>query len=450
MNNSAPNSLGTAPIGKLLWQYSLPAITGTMVMSLYNIVDRMFIGQGVGADAISGLALTFPIMNLTAATGMLVGAGASARISIVLGQKDRVWAEKILGNSLILTLAFAAIYVTLFILFMENILMEFGGSANTVPYASEYLYYMLPGMVLTNLCFSFNGMMRASGYPTKAMVTMIIGAVLNVILDPIFIFWLNMGIKGAAVASVISMAVSAFFVMNHFLSKHSYIRFHKHSFKLEKRIIRNIVTIGMSPFLINITASGVNVVFNSSLQAYGGDTAIGAYGIICSYATLIVMLVMGLCQGMQPIVGYNFGANQRERLRKAYLLSVAVGGGFTTLGWVGSTFFPGAIVRCFTNDSELIAVASHGMRCVLGLFPIVGFQIVTTNLFQSIGMAYKSIFLSLSRQVLFLLPLLLFFPRMWGLEGIWYANPVSDIVATVVTFAMIYHQRKLFVTAIKN
>ena len=256
MTQSTPpsNKLETEPVGKLLWQYAVPAIVGTMVMSLYTIIDRIFIGQGVGPDAISGLALTFPIMNLTAAVGMLVGAGASARISIVLGQKDPVRAEKILGNSLVLTLALAACYILFFIFFMDDILRQFGGSDKTIPYAREFLFYLLPGMALTNLCYSFNNMMRASGYPQKAMITMLIGAVMNVILDPIFIFWFKMGIKGAAIATVISMAVSTVFVMYHFIGKESSIRFHKHSFRLQGQIIRNIVSIGMSPFLINLTA----------------------------------------------------------------------------------------------------------------------------------------------------------------------------------------------------
>ena len=438
------NKLETEPVGKLLWQYAVPAIVGTMVMSLYTIIDRIFIGQGVGPDAISGLALTFPIMNLTAAVGMLVGAGASARISIVLGQKDPVRAEKILGNSLVLTLALAACYILFFIFFMDDILRQFGGSDKTIPYAREFLFYLLPGMALTNLCYSFNNMMRASGYPQKAMITMLIGAVMNVILDPIFIFWFKMGIKGAAIATVISMAVSTAFVMYHFIGKESSIRFHKHSFRLQGQIIRNIVSIGMSPFLINLTASAVAIFMNTSLQKYGGDTAIGAFGIINSYGMLIVMLIIGLCQGMQPIVGFNFGAGNLQRMQKALTLTATVATIITSLGFIGSTFFPHYLARAFTTDTHLIDVSSVGLRITMMMFPIVGAQIVITNFFQSIGKASISIFLSLSRQVLFLIPAILLLPRIWGLDGVWSASPTADGIATLITVWVLFMQRKLF------
>ena len=451
IQHTAPsNKLETEPVGKLLWQYAVPAIVGTMVMSLYTIIDRIFIGQGVGPDAISGLALTFPIMNLTAAIGMLVGAGAAARISIVLGQKDPVRAEKILGNSLILTLALAACYISFFIFFMDDILRQFGGSDKTIPYAREFLFYLLPGMVLTNLCYSFNNMMRASGYPQNAMITMLIGAVMNVVLDPIFIFWFKMGIKGAAIATVISMAVSTAFVMYHFIGKESSIRFHKHSFRLQGQIIRNIVSIGMSPFLINLTASAVAVFMNTSLQKYGGDTAIGAFGIINSYGMLIVMLIIGLCQGMQPIVGFNFGAGNLPRMQKALMLTAIVATIITTLGFLGSTFFPHYLARAFTADAHLIDVSSVGLKITMMLFPIVGAQIVITNFFQSIGKASISIFLSLSRQVLFLIPAILLLPRIWGLEGVWFASPAADGIATLVTVWVLFAQRKLFSPVVKT
>ena len=440
--NDIHRELTSLPVGKLLWKYSVPAIVGTMVMSLYNVIDRIFIGQGVGADAISGLALTFPIMSLAGAIGMLVGLGASARISIVLGQNDKVKAEKILANSLVLSLSFAVCYLTFFSVYMDDILRSFGGSDRTIPYAREFLIYIMPGMLCTNLCYSFNNMMRASGYPQKAMITMLIGAVMNVILDPIFIFWFKMGIKGAAIATVISMAVSTVFVMYHFIGKESSIRFHKHSFRLQGQIIRNIVSIGMSPFLINLTASAVAIFMNTSLQKYGGDTAIGAFGIINSYGMLIVMLIIGLCQGMQPIVGYNYGAGNYTRMKKAFVLTGIVATICCTVGWIGSTFFPYYIIRAFTTDTNLIDVAIHGMRIVMGVFPIVGFQIVTTNLFQSLGMASKSIFLSLTRQVIFLIPLLLIFPRIYALNGIWIAMPVSDTIATAITLLLLWRTDK--------
>lgn len=301
--NDIHRELTSLPVGKLLWKYSVPAIVGTMVMSLYNVIDRIFIGQGVGADAISGLALTFPIMSLAGAIGMLVGLGASARISIVLGQNDKVKAEKILANSLVLSLSFAVCYLTFFSVYMDNILRSFGGSDRTIPYAREFLIYIMPGMLCTNLCYSFNNMMRASGYPEKAMYTMLIGAFSNLILAPIFIFWLDWGIKGAAIATDIAMAISAAFVMIHFFNPKSQLRFHRRYFKLEWGILFNIVSIGLAPFLVNVASSVINAIINTSLYRYGGDEAIGAFGIFNSYATLVVMLIIGLCQGMQPIVG---------------------------------------------------------------------------------------------------------------------------------------------------
>ena len=404
--NDIHRELTSLPVGKLLWKYSVPAIVGTMVMSLYNVIDRIFIGQGVGADAISGLALTFPIMSLAGAIGMLVGLGASARISIVLGQNDKVKAEKILANSLVLSLSFAVCYLTFFSVYMDDILRSFGGSDHTIPYAREFLIYIMPGMLCTNLCYSFNNMMRASGYPGKAMYTMLIGAFSNLILAPIFIFWLDWGIKGAAIATDIAMAISAAFVMIHFFNPKSQLRFHRRYFKLEWGILFNIVSIGLAPFLVNVASSVINAIINTSLYRYGGDEAIGAFGIFNSYATLVVMLIIGLCQGMQPIVGYNY------------------------------------IIRAFTTDTNLIDVAIHGMRIVMGVFPIVGFQIVTTNLFQSLGMASKSIFLSLTRQVIFLIPLLLIFPRIYALNGIWIAMPVSDTIATAITLLLLWRTDK--------
>ena len=447
MNDNKNNiraELATLPVGKLLWRCSVPAIVGTMVMSLYNVIDRIFIGQGVGPDAISGLALTFPIMSISGAIGMLVGQGAAARISIVMGQDDKEKAEKILANSLILSITFALCYLSLFVIFMDDILRSFGGSDRTIPYAREFLLYIMPGMLCTNLCYSFNNMMRASGYPGKAMYTMLIGAFSNLVLAPIFIFGLKLGIKGAAIATDIAMAISAVFVMAHFCNTRSNVRFHRRYFKLEWAILVNIVSIGMSPFLVNIASSVINAIINTSLYRYGGDEAIGAFGIFNSYATLVVMLIVGLCQGMQPIVGYNYGAGNYDRMKRAFKITCAVATLCATVGWIGSTFFPYYIIRAFTTDEHLIEVAIHGMRIAMGVFPIVGIQMVATNLFQSLGMASKAIFMSLTRQVIFLIPLLLVLPRLFELNGVWGAMPVSDTIATLVTLLILWQtNRKL-------
>lgn len=432
--------LGNESVGKLLWQYSIPAIVGIVVMQLYNIVDRIFIGQGVGSEAIAGLAITFPVMNLSAAVGTLIGAGAGARISIVLGQNDKRKAELILGNSLVLTLLFGVIYISIFAIFLDEILMLFGASEITLPYAHDFMAYILPGMLLMNLCFSFNNIMRASGYPTRAMVTMFIGAGLNVILAPLFIFVFELGIKGAAIATDIAMAISMTFVMSHFFSKKSELHFKPGIYKLRWNIFTAITAIGAAPFVVNMAGSALNAIVNNLLHQYGGDDAVGALGILMTYAQLLVMVVIGITQGMQPIIGFNYGARKFHRLKRAFGLSVAAASVVTCLGTLGAQFFPEYIARAFTTDSDLIAKTSQALRMTTMAFWAVGFQIVSTSLFQSLGLAGKSIFLSLIRQILFLLPMIYTFSHIWGLQGIWMAYSTSDILATMVTLVMIIIQ----------
>ena len=313
MDHKITYQLANEKIPRLLLHYAIPAVVGTMVNALYSVVDRIYIGQGVGAMALSGLALTFPILLFLQAFGMLVGAGTAARVSIHLGKKENDVAENVLGNALILTLILSVITITVSLVFMKELLIWFGGSEQTIPYAEEYLYITIPGNILAGLSFSYNAVMRASGYPRKAMITMLIGAFLNVILDPIFIFGLNMGIRGAAIATVISMAVSAAFVMHHFIQKDSIVRFHTKYFRLKGSIIWNIFTIGMSPFSMQLAGSVVVVIMNHALKENGGDLAIGASGIISSIAMLLVMLIIGVAQGMQPIVGFNHGAGHHDR-----------------------------------------------------------------------------------------------------------------------------------------
>ncbi len=434
--------LGNGPVGQLLWQYSIPAIVGIVVMQLYNIVDRIFIGQGVGSDAIAGLAITFPVMNLSAAVGTLIGAGAAARISIVLGQNDKQKAEQILGNSLVLTLLFGLIYITIFAIFLDDILRLFGASDITLPYAHDFMAYILPGMLVMNLCFSFNNIMRASGYPTRAMVTMFIGAGLNVILAPIFIFVLDLGIKGAAIATDIAMTISMLFVMKHFFSKKSELHFKPGIYKLRWHIFTAITAIGAAPFVVNMAGSALNGIVNNLLHQYGGDNAVGALGILMTYAQLLVMVVIGITQGMQPIIGFNYGARKFNRLKRAYWLSVLAATIVTTVGCLVAQLVPHWIARAFTVDAELINNTSTALRIAMLIFWAVGFQIVSTNYFQSLGMAGKSIFLSLTRQILFLLPLIFIFSKIWGLTGIWVAYFTSDLIATVITAIMIMFQMR--------
>lgn len=436
--------LATESVGRLLWRYSLPAVVGMVVMSLYNIIDSIFIGQGCGPDAIAGLAITFPVMNISAALGVLVGAGGSARISILLGAGNHRAATHTLGNSLTLTIILAVSYLTLFWIFLDEILYAFGADEDTIPYARDFMLYILPGLLMTNLSFSFNNLMRASGYPVRAMVTNFIGAGSNLVLAPIFIFWLDMGIKGAAIATDIAMTITMVFVMAHFFRRESTIHFERGTYALRWRIVWGIVSIGAAPSIVNFCACFINVLINNSLHEFGGNAAIGAVGVFSRYTSLLTMVIIGITQGLQPIIGYNYGAGQLDRLKRSYWLAV---GAATILCCVGAAFgisCPALIGRAFTTDPEMIHATVKSLTIALLAFWFVGFQIVSTTFFQSIGQAGKSIFLSLTRQVLFFIPLVLILPRHWGLEGVWASFPASDLAATIVTAAMMVWQlRKL-------
>lgn len=431
--------LSRESIGSLLWRYSLPAVVGMLVMSLYNIIDRIFIGQGVGPEAIAGLAITFPVMNLSSALGVLIGAGGSARISILLGAKDYRGAQRTLGNALVLLSSIVVCYLSVFALFIDEILTAFGASEVTLPYARDFMLYILPGLFMTNFAFTFNNFMRASGYPTKAMLTMFIGAGVNVVLAPIFIFYMEWGIKGAAIATDISMAVSALFVMRHFFCRASVLHFMRERwmYRLDWNVSSLIVSIGSAPSLINAAACLINVIVNKSLYAYGGDIAVGAAGIFTSFTSVMTMVVTGICQGMQPIIGYNYGAGDLGRLRHTYWLAVAVATIVVAAGQAVGMTIPCCIARAFTTDAELIEQTEHCLRMSMAAFALVGFQIVSTTLFQSLGRAGASVFLSLSRQVIFIIPLLLYLPGRFGLDGVWMSFPISDMLATAVTVVMI-------------
>ena len=425
-------------IGKLLLFYAIPAVIGTMVNALYNSVDRVFIGQGVGPLAISGLTLTFPILLFLQAFGMLIGAGAATHISICLGRKDTPQAERILGNALTLTFIISALTITPCMIFMDPLLKAFGGSEQTIPYAKDYLYIVVPGNILAALSFSFNAVMRASGYPKKAMLTMLAGAVMNIILDPIFIFVFDMGIRGAAIATVISMAVGAALVMGHFLSKESLIHFRRGCFSLDRRIVWAILAIGVSPFSMQLAGSLVNVVMNHALKTYGGDLAIGACGIITSVAMLVVMLVIGIAQGMQPIVGFNYGAGHHDRVQQTLYKVIKLSTIITGLGFLLSFFCPEWIAKGFTSDEELLRITANGLRLNLLAFLVVGSQISISQFFQSIGIAWKAMFLSLSRQCIFLIPATLLMPLAFDLDGVWLAGPLSDFLAAVLAWIFLW------------
>ncbi len=432
--------LATGSIPRLLWNYSLPAVVGMVVSAIFNVIDRIFIGQVMGPDAIAGLAITFPVMNLSAAIGLLIGAGAAARTSIMLGADRLDQALQVLGNSLVLTITNAIVYIAVFAIFLDPILIAFGASEATLPYAHDFMAWILPGMLLMNLTFSFNNIMRASGYPIRAMVTLFIGTGVNLILAPTFIFIFHWGIKGAAIATDIAMATTCAFVMLHFCRPSVRLRFQRGIYRLRWHIVWSIFAIGAAPSIVNLAGSAISVIVNHTLHRYGGDTAIAAASIFITYTSLLCMIIVGICQGMQPIVGYNYGAGLIHRLRRTFWLATGACTAVCLLGLAGGYAVPRLIARAFTTDEPLIDLTEHTFRLGLRAFWMVGFQIVATNLFQSIGKAGKSIFLSLCRQVIFLIPLLLWLPTFMQLDGVWTAYPVSDCFATLATAILIYYQ----------
>lgn len=439
-----PHVLGTENIGKLLLQYSIPAIIGMTITSLYNIIDSIFIGHGVGPMAISGLAITFPLMNLVMAFCTLVGVGGAAISSIRLGQKDTVGATEVAGNVFMLCIINSIVFGGLSFIFLDPILIFFGASNTTLPYAHDFMEVILLGTPISYTMIGLNNVMRATGYPKKAMLSSLLTVALNIIIAPVFIFRFDWGIQGAALATVISQFFGMVWVLSHFFKKNSYVHFIPGCFKMRKRIVLSIFSIGMSPFLMNVCACIVVIIINISLLTNGGDLAIGAYGIINRVMTLFVMVVLGLTMGMQPIIGYNYGAERYDRVRKTLKYGIVTGIAITTFGFVGSEFFPYAIVSMFTDSPELVAMAKTGLQIGIMMFPFVGCQIVISNFFQSIGKAKVSIFLSLSRQLLYLLPCLIFLPPVWGVRGVWYSMPVSDFLAFVTaTVILMRHFRKI-------
>ena len=435
-----PTALGTENIGKLLMQYAVPAIIAMTASSLYNMVDSIFIGHGVGTMAISGLALTFPLMNLAAAFGSLVGVGAATLISVKLGQKDYDTAQQVLGNVFVLNILLGVAFTVVVIAFLDPILYFFGGSDETVGYARDYMQIILLGNAVTHLYLGLNAVLRSSGHPQKAMYATIATVIINTILDPVFIYGFGWGIRGAAIATIVAQVLSLIWQLRIFSNKDELLHFHRGIFRLKRKIVFDSLAIGMSPFLMNVCACVIVIIINNSLQNHGGDMAIGAYGIINRLLTLYVMIVLGLTMGMQPIVGYNFGAQKIDRVKQTLKLGIVSGVVITSSGFFICELFPHAVSAIFTDSDHLIDLAVDGLRITVIMFPFVGAQIVIGNFFQSIGKAKISIFLSLTRQLLYLLPCLLLFPNWWGLKGIWISMPVSDALAfiTAVISLIIY------------
>lgn len=448
---TAALALGTERIRKLLMQYSVPAIIAMTASSLYNMVDSIFIGQGVGPLAISGLALTFPLMNLSAAFGAMVGVGASTLISMRLGQRDYDTAKQVLGNVVVLNTIIGILFAVVMLLFLDPILYFFGASEATLPYAREYMEIILIGNVVTHMYLGLNAVLRAAGHPRKSMYATMITVVLNAILDPIFIFGFEWGIRGAAIATILAQIVSLLWQLRILSNKEELLHFRRGIYRLKRTIVENILSIGMSPFLMNLAACFIAILINKGFKEHGGDLMIGAYGITNRVAFLFVMVMMGLNQGMQPIAGYNYGARQYDRVLRVLHLTMIGATCVSVVAFLLGELIPGVAVRLFTTDEQLIDFAVTGMRLSFMMFPLVGFQMVATNLFQSLGMASKAIFLSLTRQLLFLLPGLLLLPRLFidytsweGSWGVWCAIPLSDLLSAVVTFILLGRQLRRF------
>ena len=447
----AAMELGTERIRKLLVQYAVPAIIAMTASSLYNMVDSIFIGHGVGPLAISGLALTFPLMNLAAAFGSLVGVGAATLVSMRLGQRDYDTAGKVLGNVFMLNLIIGVAFSIVTLLFLDPILYFFGASEATVGYAREYMTVILLGNVITHMYLGLNSLLRASGHPSKAMYATINTVVINTVLDPLFIYGFGWGIRGAAIATVLAQVISLVWQFRILSDRRELLHFRRGIYRLHAKIVRDILAIGMSPFLMNLAACFIVILINKGLKEFGGDLSIGAYGIVNRVAFFFVMVVMGLNQGMQPIAGYNFGAQQYDRVLRVLKLTAIGATCVTTCGFLLGELMPRLAVSLFTKDAELVRLAAEGMRITFVCFPIIGFQMVATNFFMSIGMAGKAIFLSLSRQLLFLLPGLVLLPPLFdqytqwnGSWGVWCAMPLSDLLASIVAFLMLMHQLRGF------
>jgi len=426
--------LGQEKVSKLLMKFSLPAIVGMLVNALYNVVDRIFIGNGVGSLGIAGITICFPIMIVLMAFGMLIGIGANSLISIRLGQGRKEDAELIMGNAFVLLVLSAIILSTLGLTFLDPFLKFFGASAAVLPYARDYLSIILLGAVFQSIGFGMNNFIRAEGNPTIAMMTMLIGAVLNTVFDPIFIFAFGWGIRGAAAATIFSQMVASGWVLSYFLSKRSSLRLHWKNLRLKVMVIIQIVTIGAAPFSVQLASSVLNAILNNNLTRYGGDIAVSGMGVIMSIMMLIMMPVIGISQGAQPIIGYNYGARQFKRVKDTLKLAVVAATVFVSIGYIGIMFFPHLLISLFNpNDEKLIAFGVHAIRTFMIFLPIIGFQIVGANYFQAVGKPKQSMFLSLSRQVLILIPLLLILPKYLNLQGVLIAGPIADLASSIIT-----------------
>jgi len=448
---SATLELGTKPVGRLLAQYAFPAIIAMIAASLYNIIDRIFIGQIVGPMAISGLAITFPFINLGAAFGAAVGIGASTSISVKLGQRDYETAENILGNTVTLNLIIGSSFGIICLIFLDPILRFFGASDATIPYARSFMEVILAGNVISHMYFGMNAVLRAASKPRQAMTATIFTVLMNIVLDFIFIRLWGWGIRGAAFATVLSQALALCWQMKQFTNQEEILHLKRGIYRLKRYLVENIISIGISPFLMNVCACIVVIFMNNQLVRYGGDMAVGAFGIANSIAMIFVMFIIGLNQGMQPIAGYNYGSQQTDRLMRVLKLTIFAATGIMIVGWLIAHLAPYFCARMFTTDPELIRQAIKAIQINMMMYPLVGFQMVVTNFFQCIGKVKISIFLSLSRQLLFLIPFLVILPQFFKLDGVWASLPSSDLLASLVAaFIMIVYLRRLKNQSVNN
>ena len=445
-NKQAALELGTKPVGQLLWQYALPAIVAMSASSLYNIIDRAMIGQIVGPEAIAGLGITFPFMNLSAAFGAAVGVGASASISVKLGQKDYSTAQNLLGNTLTLNLIIGFSFMVLSLLFLDPILYFFGASDVTLPYAREFMIIILLGNVMTHMYFGMNAVLRAAGKPKHAMYSVLFTVGMNILLVFMFVWWFRWGIRGAALATVTSQTLAMCWQLWLFSNKNEILHLKRGIYKLKRQLVTNIIAIGISPFLMNVTSCVIVIVMNNQFVRYGGDMAVGAYSIANSVVMMFFMFVMGMCQGMQPIVGYNYGAEKYDRMLRCLFITIGCATAILLVGWGLSMLFPREIARSFTTDETLIELSARGIKLDMLVFFVVGSQATITHFFQSIGKVKVSIFLSLSRQLFLLLPMAYVFPLFWDLDGVWYSMPASDFGSFAMTIPMLMWYMKKFKT----
>ena len=441
---SRTTELGTAPVHKLLWKYALPAIIAMTATSMYNIVDTIYIGHGCGALALGALTVAKPFMDICAAFGSLVGVGASSLLAIYLGEKDYERANRVLGNVIVMNIILSAIVMTVGLIWLDPILMAFGASEATLGYAHEYMEIILYGNILTHIYFGLNAMLRSAGHPRFSMTATIVAVIINIILDPIFIFGLDMGVRGAALATVISQAVAVIWQLTKFMDKNELVRFHRGIWRLNRHITLRALAIGMSPFLYNIAHCFVVIIINNQLKTFGGDMAIASYGVINRLTFVFAMMVMGLNQGMQPIAGYNYGAKHFDRVLKSFYLTCAYATGVMGVVFVLGECFPELMTRMFTHDAVLIAQTVRPMRIVCSTMLIIGFQMVTGNLFTSVGKAGKAIFLSLTRQVLYLIPLVLWLPTIFTnpIDGVWWSIPISDTISAITAIIVLFASRR--------